>query len=422
MEEAMRRILLMLMLITIVYGQEVYSRVKVDRRTESALATLFDRLPNRIDVFMSTDSVYSIEATYDGLRIVMRLTFEEYRDLVTKTPPKMVTLENARVPFLVGQTLLGLGVYSWGIPVTFGMEDKNAVVIGLFTPLAYASAHFFLSQGKRISGGAAYGSFVGGLVGGAHGGLLFKSVKGIFPVSLTENTVDLLLGQAMGFTPAMFHRKFSYCAYGYYHYYAVRTLISGWDNWEDKEDIMTIGTLVSVAEGYTALFLSKRSDYLTYGDALFEFRTAVMGAEFVPLLLATVDLHRDEQTDERIYAALSLTGYSVGYMLGKRLTRDYDLSGAAGVLTWILPYLAHSATAGLVALTESEGLARSYPAIFLTIDVGLTYVCYKAFAEKADRIGKVDSPRLNISLKPLCLLSKNSTLARMPLCSVSYRL
>lgn len=417
----MCRALLMLMLMATVYGQDVYTRVKVDRRAESALATLFDRLPNRIDVFVSTDSVYSVEATYDGLRIVRRLTGEEYRDLITRTPPKMVTLGNARVPFLVGQTLLGLGVYSWGIPITFGMEDKTAVVTALFTPLAYASAHFLLSQGKRISGGAAYGSFVGALVGGAHGGLLFKSAKGIFPFSLAENTVDLLLGQTMGFTSAMYQRKFSYCAYGYYHYYALRTLISGWDHWEDKEDIMTFGTLLSVAEGYTALYLSRKSDYLTYGDALFEFRTAVMGAEFVPLLLATVDLHRGEQTDERVYATLSLAGYSVGYMLGKKLTRDHDLSGAAGVLIWILPYLAHGATGGLVALTESDGLAKSYPAIFLTIDVALTYVCYKAFAEKAGRIGKADFPRLNISLNPLCLLSKDNTFARVPLCSVSYR-
>jgi len=416
----MGRILLMLTLTTVVYAQETQSRVKIDRRAESVLATLFDKLPDRIDVFMTADSIYTVEAIYESQKLSKKLTLEEYRDLMTRIPPKMVTLENARVPYLIGQTLLGLGVYSWGIPLTFGMEDKGAAVVGLFTPLAYASTQFLLTRGKRISGGAVYGAFVGGLEGGVHGGLLFKSVRGVFPVSLGENIFDFALGQTVGFTSAMYQRKFNYCSYAYYHYVAIKTLIVDWDDWESGDDIWQIGTALSLAEGYASLFLSKNVDYLTYGDALFELRAAVLGAEALPLLLATFDLHRQEQTNERIYATISLVGHGLGYLLGKKLTRDYDLSGAAGVLTWILPYLAHGATGGLAALTESEGLLRSYPAIFLTMDLALTYVCYRAFAQKATRVGKVDVPKFNMEVNPMCFLFKNNRVGNVPIVTVSY--
>jgi hypothetical protein len=420
-EEAMKKSFLFVVLVTLVSAQVTITRITISRKTESILTTLFEKLPERIEVFITSDSTYIIEATYKNQKMIQELTATEYRDLLAKKPPKLVILKNARVPYLLGQTSLGLFLYSWSLPVALELEDKNAAVVGLFTPLVYASIQYAWAKGRGISGGTAVGALMGGLEGVAHGALLFKSEKAIFPFSLSENIVDNVLGQTMGFTPGMHQRKFNHCFYGYYHYAALKTLVSDWDVWDDVEDIARIGTVLSLGEGYTSLLLSRSAEYLTYGDALFELRTAVMGAEIVPLILATFDLHREEQSDERIYAATSLVGHGLGYVLGQKLARRYNLSGAAGTMMWILPYLAHGATAGLVVLTESEGLAKSYPAIFLTMDLALTYFSYKVFAEKATEIGKVDVPNFNITVNPLCFVLKDKDARGIPFLTVSYK-
>ena len=169
------------------------------------------------------------------------------------------------------------------------------------------------------------------------------------------------------------------------------------------------------------LFRTKNAEYLTYGDALSELPPAVIGAEVIPVIRATLDLHRDEQSDERLYAVTSLLGHGLGYALGLKLSKSHDLSGTAGIMIWVLPYLAHGATAGLVVLTESEGFARTYPTIFLAMDLALTYFCYKTFAEKATKIGKVDIPNFNIAVNPMCFVLKDKSARRVPFLTVSYR-
>jgi hypothetical protein len=420
----MKRILLFCVLVTLVFAQETLTRIKIDRPTQDKLATLFEELPERIELYLTADSIYIVEATYADRRMVEELTADEYQTLLKTSPAKMVILENARLPHLIGQTLHGLGLYSWSLPMSLGMEDRSAVTIALFTPLVYTSAVFFLTSRMRVSGGAALGAYLGGIEGAVHGGVVFQSEKAILPVSLAENLADFALGQKMGFTPGMFQRKFNHCFYGYYHYFAGRTLAVGWENddvWEDSDDFAVIGTALSVLEGYTSLFLSRHSENLTYGDALFELRTAIIGAELVPLLMATYDLHREERSDERIYAATSLAGYGLGYLLGRKLSRDHDLSGTAGVFTWLIPYLAHSATGGLIALTESEGLARSYPAIFLAIDLPLTCFCYKIFAERSTKYSSADVPDFNVAVNPAYFLIKDRSQQNVPIVSVSYR-
>lgn len=417
----MKKVFLFVLLITLIFAQEAITKIKIDRKTESILAALFEKLPERIEVFMTVDSTYIVEATYKDQKMIQELTPDEYRELQAQEPTEYVIFENARVPYLIGQTSFGLFLYSWSLPMALGLEDRGAAVVGLFTPIVYATAQYAWSKGRRISGGTAYGAFLGGVEGAVHGGLLFKSVRGIFPVSLTENIVDNVLGQTMGFTSGMFQRKFNHCYYGYYHYATVKTLVADWDNWEGGDDVAQLGTVASLGEGYASLFLSKNAEYLTYGDALFELRTAVMGAEVIPLLLATYDLHREEQSDERIYAAVSLAGHVLGYGLGLRLTRSHDLSGAAGIMMWIVPYLAHATTAGFGVLVDSEGFWKTYPTIFLLTDLSLTYLSYKAFAEEATAIGTLDAPKFNISINPMCFVLKDEHAHRVPFLTFSYR-
>ncbi len=420
----MKRFLLLMIPAVMVLAQETFIKVKTDRKIESNLVKLFDLLPERIEVFISSDSTYFIEAIYRDKKLVKKLPSAEYRGLIVKTPLKMVTLEDAKISYLVGQTFNSLSIYSWSLPVMFSQDDfsKGSAAIGLLTPLIYTSTCFLLTKDRRISSGAAYGSFLGGIEGAFHGGWIFKSGRGIFPVSLAENVLDFTLGQNMGFTPAMYQRKFNHCLYGYYHYYSTRTLFGGRADWGEPYDLIQLGTILSLAEGYTSLFLSKNAEDLTFGDALFELRTSTMGAEALPLILATIDAHRNNYSDERLYAALSLAGHSVGYLWGNKLSRDYDLPGAAGVMTWLLPYLAHAATGGIAVLVDNEGFLDTYPSIYLTMDVLLTTICYKAFAKKSIDMGKADIPNFNMSINPMCfvLKDKNKNFSNMPFLTFSY--
>jgi hypothetical protein len=425
----MKRLVILMLFASIIVAGEELRRVDIDRRAKNNLVTLFEELPQEIEVFISSDSVYVIEAVYQEEKIVKRLSSAEYKGLILIIPAERVILEDAQLPYVIGQTIHGIGLYSWSFPLALGMGDsgdwESAAALGLLMPLLYSTGSYLATKDMRISGGAAYGSFLGAIEGACHGGLLFESERAIFPASLGENLLDFTLAQKVGLTSGMYQRKFNHCVYGYYHYGVLKALMhSGdWGSWDNEDEFLQVSTLLSLGEGYTSLFLSRNSEDLTLGDALFEFRAASMGAEALPLILMTYDLHREEASDPRIYAALSLAGHGAGYLLGHKLSRDYDLSGSGGVMIWMLPYLAHGATAALTFLGENEGLQRSYPAIFLTTDFLLTYVYYKAIAKKPLEMGQADTPNFNLALNPVGLIcrDKNKTFENMPFLMFSYR-
>lgn len=421
----MRKLVILVLFAVALFAGETLRKVSVDRRARSNLATLFEELPQSIEVFITSDSVYVIEATYEESKIVKRLASAEYRSLILRIPDERIILEDAQLPYVVGQTIHGIGLYSWSLPLAFGMDGEGALSFGLLVPLLYSTGSYLATKNMRVSGGAAYGAFLGGFEGACHGGLLFESEKTVFPVSLAENFLDFTLAQKVGLTSGMYQRKFNHCVYGYYHCGALKALMhSGdWDSWDSEDEFLQVSTLLSLGEGYASLFLSRNSEDLTLGDALFELRAASMGAEALPLILMTYDLHREEASDPRIYAALSLAGHGVGYFLGNKFSREYDLSGSGGVMIWLLPYLAHGTTAALTFLGENEGLQRSYPAIFLTTDFLLTYVYYKAIVKKPLKTGKADAPNFNMALNPVGLIckDKNKTFENMPFLALSYR-
>ncbi len=420
----MKKLVILMLFAIVVFAQEAVTKVNLDRRAESNLVTLFEKLPQNIEVFVTSDSIYIIEAAYPGSKIIKKLTASEYRSLIVRIPSERVILEDAQLPYVIGQTIHGISLYSWSMPLALGMDGESAVSMGLLMPLLYSTGSYLVTKNIRVSGGAAYGSFLGGIEGACHGGMFFESEEAIFPVSLGENVLDFALAQKMGLTSGMYQRKFNHCAYGYYHYAALKALVlsDDWDDWGNTDEFLQVSTLLSLGEGYTSLFLSRNSEDLTLGDALFELRASLLGAEALPLILMTYDLHREEASDARIYAALSLVGHGVGYLLGNKLSRDYDLSGSGGVMIWLLPYLAHGATAAIMAKTDSEGLWNSYPAIFLSMDVIMTYAYYKALSKKPLKMGKADAPHFNMALNPMSLIckDKNKTFENMPFLMFSY--
>ena len=410
-----------------VFAQELMTKVNLDRKAKNNLVTLFEELPQGVEVFVSSDSTYIIEAIYPDGKMVKRLSPSEFRSLIIREPEERVILEDAQLPYVIGQTVQGIGLYSWSFPLALGMQDsedwESGVALGLMFPLLYSSGSYLFSKNMRVSGGAAYGSFLGGIEGAYHGGMFFESERAIFPVSLGENILDFALAQKMDLSSGMFQRKFNHCFYGYYHYAAAKTMF-GWDGWNDDDEFLQVSTLLSLGEGYTSLFLSRNSEGLTLGDALFELRAGVIGGEALPLLLATYDLHSGENINSGVYAGLSLAGHGVGYWLGQKLSREHDLSGSGGVMLWLVPYLAHAATAGITFFSDNEGLQKSYPAIFLTTDVLLTLAYYKSMSKEPVEMGKADAvPDFNMAINPLGLICKdqNKSFENMPFFMFSYR-
>ncbi|HEX7318950.1 MAG TPA: hypothetical protein VF399_01165 [bacterium] len=438
----MKKILLclsLIMLITLSAQTQVLKKIKIDRKIETQLVSLFDKKPQHIELYATEDNAYVVEASYEDLKLTKQLSAEEYKAIMERQVDKLAILENARVPHLIGQSFSGIAIYMWSLPITiFDNTTDNstaALAVGLFTPFVYTGAQFLFTSHANISSGTAYGSFLGSIEGAAHGVVGFQSVRTIFPVSLVENMTDFTLGQTMGFTPAMFHRKFNHVVYGYYHYFAIKDLINGDLGMDNNMDDIDAGlaTLSSVLEGYGSLFLSRNSEYLSFGDALFEMRTGIIGGQTIPLILLSFDLYngRESSFNDRIYAATSLAGFAVGSYIGLQSSKVNNLSAASGVFTYVIPYLAHGLTAGIGVLMESDPSSeanwywRAYPITFSVLDIGMTYYIYKAFAKKEMTGMKHDrhdqeKMGLNFYLNPAPLFYRNEFIRKMPVAGLSW--
>lgn len=420
----MKKFLCIICLLPFLFSQEVVlQKVKIDKRTESLLVTIFETKPKNVALYLTKDSTYVVEADYDDKKVIKKLTIDEYNVLLETKLEKVIILENTRVPYLIGQTSLGIFLYSWSLPIAVGGEDcyenKGFVALGLFTPLLWTITAYNISRNANISGGAAYASFLGGIEGAFHGGFIFDSPRTICPVSVVENAVNFMLAQKFGFTPGMYQRKFNHSIYGYYHYFVFTHLAGMYEDVSFQTHIRN-ASIVSLFEGYTSLYLFRKSEYLTYGDALFELRTSIIGAQTIPLILASIDLHRDEASDEKIYVITSLAGFSAGYYIGNKLSKGHDLSGPSAFLTYLLPYLAHGLTGGLTVLFESDGFTYSYPIIFSISEIGLTYFAYKKFAKKDVGSTHFEKGSFNFFVNPLCLLAKEEINNKLPLLAISY--
>jgi hypothetical protein len=198
----------------------------------------------------------------------------------------------------------------------------------------------------------------------------------------------------------------------------IRALITNEFSGDSMDTDLSVSSAVSALEGYASLILSRRNDYLSYGDALFELRTSEIGAQTIPLILATVDLYGDRTTDARYYAAGSLTGFLLGYYIGNRCSVKNDLSGASGFLTYLLPALCYTAVGGVAVLVNNENFANALPALASVAEVGLTTYIYKSFVEKSSNIGG-NKINMNFFINPAPVFCKNEYVRKMPVAGLS---
>jgi hypothetical protein len=195
----------------------------------------------------------------------------------------------------------------------------------------------------------------------------------------------------------------------------------------DRLGFRQIGTGLSLCEGYASLYLSRNAQDLTYGDALFELRTMMIGSQTIPLILLSVDLWTggNSAIDNRIYSATALAGFAAGYYLGYKLTSKYDLSGPSGIFTYLIPYLAHGLTAGIGTIINSGESTdyfywKAYPIIFSIVDIGLTAYVYKSMAKPQTQVGMRERSNFNFYLNPAPLFTRNEVIRSMPIAGFQY--
>ncbi|MEO0275616.1 MAG: hypothetical protein ABIM60_02375 [candidate division WOR-3 bacterium] len=352
--------------------------------TQQKLITLFKERPLNILLYQKEDSTYIVEGIYKDRKEVIEFSPSEFKKIMEKEIERITVLEDQKAGYIIGQTLLGICIYSWSLPVfIFDEWDKTATGIAFLTPLFSFGTSFYISSKTRINNAAAYAGFMGGLTGAIYGFSLLQSEKAVFPFSIGFNLLDFYLCNNYGLTPGIYQRKLNHSLYGYYHYFSLMGLFNLYEK-ISFEDHLIGATLLSISESYLSLYFSKGDEYLTFGDALFELRTSLIGAEFLPALILTWANFRGVDISLEVWSISSLIGHSIGYHLGKELSKKNDLDFGPAFLTYLIPYLSHGFTAGLGILIGDEDYFKLYPLIFITSEIALTSFTYKFFIKKLE--------------------------------------
>jgi hypothetical protein len=270
---------------------------------------------------------------------------------------------------ILGQTILGFGVYSWSLPMTFNLTGRNAAVVGLLTPFGFFTYGMLTAKSK--SSPEAVAGFLGGGMGAVHGYLLLSYTKGIFPVSLTENILDQYLAKSMKVSDGVVMRKALNCGNAFYEANMLSNIIRD-RGLEDKE--WRIATLYSVIKGYGMMYLDRNDYTATEGDVIFEGKLQLLGAEFLPLIL--YDQHLG-----RLKAFASLAGYIPMYFYSRKLSKMYDLGFGESLVILFSPALASTVVGGIALLISNETLNKQLPRLYPILDLALTYYLYKRFKD-----------------------------------------
>uniref|UniRef100_A0A7C4YF35 Uncharacterized protein n=1 Tax=candidate division WOR-3 bacterium TaxID=2052148 RepID=A0A7C4YF35_UNCW3 len=413
----------MLFILSFFIGENVFLKeLKIEESKKANFLDIVYERPLMMKFYLITDSSLMFNDSsyvlmfnyYKNYVNIKYLPYEEFYSRVITPTSTSVIYENKRVEYLIGQTILGIGLYSWSLPVFIFPENYEdaeiAIATGLTFPLIYFLGNFFITGHLNIPSSQAYASFLGGVSGAVHGYFLFIDTRFIFPFSISENFIDGYLCRKNGISMGVYQNKFNHNIYGYYHYIITKTLFT--DKFDLTKKDYSISSILSLIEGYLNLFLFKDEKNITLGDALFELRATALGSEFIPALLWTYDNFNNYDLSARLYAGSSILGHIAGYYIGRRLTMKNDISFVTSALTYLIPALAHLFTAGVGQLLGKDYF-RVYPTIFITTDIGLTYLVYRSFkdfgvetsrnASKKLRLGFNLTPEFNnnkIYLKP----------------------
>ncbi len=313
------------------------------------------------------------------------VTFEDGTVEVYNMPKGAVSEAgtSGRTFHTISQTLLGFSLYSWSFPSLFELKGNAAGAVGLLTPVAWFG--YSLYSAKNISYPEALAGFLGGISGALQGYYVVSDVKGVFPLSMTSNFLDLYIVRKTGIYPGIIFRKSVNSYNSFYEANMLNLIITGRGL---SENGMRGAALYSLLKSYGTFLLFRNSKNVTEGDALFEAKLQILGAEFLPLILHNV------QMEGQVRALTSFLGYAAGYGVGLKLSEDRDLSFGNALIIAFSPALASSLVGGLTLLF-TEDIPDEMLSLYPVVDLGLTYLLYRNFSRR--EYLSPSSMRINIS-------------------------
>lgn len=306
----------------------------VDASLAARLGLFEDEYPGfrEARLFQAPDSSYVLEVTLvrDGRTARQRvpLTAAQAAELrrrvsgrVAERAPQAGLDQNGRYLLLGQTTLLGVGFYSWAVPVIADANDTEAFSLGLLSVGASFFLPYALTEGKPVSYGMANLSRYGATRGIAHGLLVYELMGG------GDDEADCEFDPELGFE------------------------VCDYDGDPGERGSAATALVMSVGEG-VAGYLWARNENMTAGRA----NAIGTGGDFG--LLGGLGLAYVAGTDdisERTTAAIALPAAAAGIYAAHRISagRDYTWGDADVVYTaGALGILAGIAAADLLTLEE----------------------------------------------------------------------
>lgn len=325
-------------------------------------------------------------------------------------PKRDPRVADARVPLLTVSTAVGLGFYSWGIPVASNLDGRAAVGVGMLGVATSFLGPYLATRNEAVTPGMAnLGAFglTRGIAFGALSHRLVTGPRGDSDARLGAAAVGSALGGAGGYLWARSGRTSAGRAHLIEAMGDLGTLAgvelaiatdlrAGSD--EADRGLEYASTLGGAAVGIAAGALRGSASRPTWGDAEV-LRTTSLLTQCI-----FVSAWRLGTDNDPTLAGAALGGSLVGAVLGDRLTDRPDFGASQAILLDLSTIAGGALAAGLVYLVDDDGSnsvdSREYLVGFSAGATAGYALTYAAFSRTPAR--RSDSGSLEWGLRP-CL-------------------
>lgn len=315
--------------------------------------------------------------------------------------------QNARIPLLVASTVVGLGFYSWGVPVATDLNGKTAVSVGMLCAGASFVIPHFATRHEAVTPGMANLGTYGLTRGIAHGAVLHRLVTGprgdrggrggaAAAGSAVEGVAGYLWARGARFDAGRAHLIEAGgdlgAVAGIELAIAAHLRASYPEPDRGMEYVATLGAAVA---GIAAGAWRGARSRPTWGDAEVLRTTSVLTQG---LCITAWDLATD---NDRAIAGAALGGAMLGAYVGDRLTDRPDFTVGQAVLLDLSTIAGGALGLGTAYLFDNGSGDFESEAYLTTTAVGATVgyaLAYLAFAKKA--VGRADSGALDLGIQP----------------------
>jgi len=312
------------------------------------------------------DRVRLTDAEVEGIRARLEslATTDTTRDPSLPSAPGRLD-RRGRAMLLTGGALLGVGFYSWSVPLGADLEGKTAVGVGMLSAAAGFALPYLATQRGEVTPGMTNLALWGATRGALHGFLLRRATERRYEPdddpraaaaaigSLVEGAAGFVLAKQTDLSAGDAHMIGVGGDFGLISGFAFNEMfqVDAGDYGDEREASATF--LIASALGVAgAAIAAPRTDW-TWGDAEVFRACGLIGAA-VGTSIATI------VTDEgRPVSAAALAGAGVGMFLGRLHLRDREYRPNDAVLVELGSVAGAALGAGAAYLLSKENQDES---------------------------------------------------------------